>query len=146
MGVLCLKKIKFNQKNSVPAWLQIGVWKITMKKIYYLKTCNTCLRILKEWNLPSDVVLQDIKQEGITVKQLEEMKNLAGSYEALFSKRAKLYSEMDLKNQNLKESDYRQYLLDHYTFLSRPVLIFKNHIFIGNSKKITQQAKEAIHE
>jgi arsenate reductase len=116
-----------------------------MKKVYYLKTCNTCLRILKELNLPSDFILQDIKSEEITVKQLEELKALAGSYEALFSKRAKLYKEMDLKNQLLKEADYKQYLLEHYTFLSRPVIIFKDQIFIGNSKKTTQLAKQAIH-
>ncbi|MDX1315926.1 arsenate reductase family protein [Xanthomarina gelatinilytica] len=116
-----------------------------MKKVYYLKTCNTCLRILKELNLPSGFVLQDIKNEEITVKQLEEMKQLAGSYEALFSKRAKLYKEMDLKNQDLKEADYKQYLLEHYTFLSRPVIVYNNHIFVGNSKKTIQLAKEAIH-
>ena len=116
-----------------------------MKKVYYLKTCNTCLRILKELNLPSGFVLQDIKNEEITVKQLEEMKQLAGSFEALFSKRAKLYKEMDLKNQDLKEADYKQYLLEHYTFLSRPVIVYNNHIFIGNSKKTILLAKEAIH-
>lgn len=75
-----------------------------MKKVYYLKTCSTCIRILKELNLSSDFVLQDIKTEPITVEQLEEMKTLAGSYEALFSKRSKLYKEMDLKNQTLKYS------------------------------------------
>ncbi|GGG38171.1 arsenate reductase family protein [Bizionia arctica] len=116
-----------------------------MKKVYYLKTCSTCLRILKELDLPSDFVLQDIKNEEITVKQLEEMKALAGSYEALFSKRAKLYKEMDLKNQALKEADYKQYILEHYTFLSRPVLIFNDQIFIGNSKKTTALTKQAIH-
>ncbi|MEO8934007.1 MAG: ArsC/Spx/MgsR family protein [Xanthomarina sp.] len=115
-----------------------------MKKVYYLKTCSTCVRILKEWNLSSDFVLQDIKNEEITVEQLEEMKQLAGSYEALFSKRAKLYKELDLKNKSLTESHYKQYILEHYTFLSRPVLLYNNQIFIGNSKKLTQQAKEAI--
>ena len=116
-----------------------------MKKVYYLKTCNTCLRILKELNLSSEFILQDIKSELITVKQLEEMKELSGSYEALFSKRAKLYKEMDLKNQSLKEVDYKHYILDHYTFLSRPVIIFNNQIFIGNSKKTIEQAKQMIH-
>lgn len=116
-----------------------------MKKVYYLKTCNTCLRILKELNLSSEFTLQDIKSESITVKQLEEMKELSGSYEALFSKRAKLYKEMDLKNQSLKEVDYKHYILDHYTFLSRPVIIFNNQIFIGNSKKTIEQAKQIIH-
>jgi arsenate reductase len=116
-----------------------------MKKVYYLKTCSTCSRILKELNLSSDFILQDIKTEDITVKQLEEMKELAGSYEALFSRKAKLYKEMDLKNQNLEERDYKHYILDHYTFLSRPVVIYNNQIFVGNSKTVVEHAKKAIH-
>ncbi|MBP0905585.1 arsenate reductase family protein [Mariniflexile gromovii] len=116
-----------------------------MKKVYYLKTCSTCVRILKELNLPSEFVLQDIKTEAITVKQLKEMKALAGSYEALFSKRSKLYKEMDLKNQKLEERDYKHYILEHYTFLSRPVIIADENIFIGNSKSVVEAAKAAIN-
>lgn len=116
-----------------------------MKKVYYLKTCSTCSRILKELNLSSDFILQDIKTEEITVKQLEEMKELAGSYEALFSRKAKLYKEMDLKSQNLEERDYKHYILDHYTFLSRPVIIYNNQIFVGNSKNVVEHAKKTIH-
>jgi arsenate reductase len=116
-----------------------------MKKVYYLKTCNTCLRILKELNLSSEFILQDIKSEEITVKQVEEMKALAGSYETLFSKRSKLYKEMDLKNQNLIERDYKHYILDHYTFLSRPVIIVNDKIFVGNSKKTVEAAKTFIN-
>ncbi|WP_067145175.1 arsenate reductase family protein [Pseudotamlana agarivorans] len=112
-----------------------------MKKVYYLKTCSTCIRILKELNLPSDFILQDIKTEPLTADQLDQMKTLSGSYEALFSKRAKLYKEMDLKNQNLKERDFKHYLLDHYTFLSRPVIIIDDSIFIGNSKKTIAEIK-----
>lgn len=103
------------------------------------------MRILKELNLPEDFILQDIKEDAITVKQLDEMHALAGSYEALFSKRAKLYKEMDLKHQTLEERDYKQYILEHYTFLKRPVIINNNQIFVGNSKKVVATAKEAIH-
>jgi len=117
-----------------------------MKKVYHLKTCSTCVRILKELNLPSEFILQDIKSEEITVEQLEQMRELAGSYEAFFSKRAKLYKEMDLKNQNLTEKDYKHYLLEHYTFLSRPVFIIDNAIFIGNSKKNIEAVKQALNE
>ncbi|KJD31915.1 arsenate reductase [Tamlana sedimentorum] len=116
-----------------------------MKKVYYLKTCNTCTRILKELNLPKEFVLQDIKSEPITVKQIEDMKALSGSYEALFSKRAKLYKEMDLKNQDLKERDYKNYILEHYTFLSRPVIIIQDDIFIGSSKKTIEAVKTNIN-
>ncbi|WP_420570968.1 arsenate reductase family protein [Kordia sp.] len=115
-----------------------------MKKIYHLKTCNTCQRIIKEIQPTSDFILQGIKEEEITVKQLEEMHALSGSYEALFSRRAKLYKEMDLKNQELTEQDYKQYILEHYTFLKRPVIIVEDQIFIGNSAKTVAAAKEAI--
>jgi len=116
-----------------------------MKKVFYLKTCSTCIRILKELKLPSDFILQDIKTEEITVKQLEHMKSVAGSYEALFSKKSKLYKEMDLKNQTLQERDYKHYILEHYTFLSRPVIIINDTIFIGNSKQVVEKAKDHIH-
>lgn len=105
-----------------------------MKKIYFLKTCDTCKRILK--SIPLDgFTLQEIKSNPITVNQLKEMESLAGSYESLFSRRAKKYKAMDLKNGNLTESDYKQLILEEYTFLKRPVIIIDNKIFIGNSKK-----------
>lgn len=117
-----------------------------MKKIYHLKTCSTCVRIIKSLNLPDDFEFQDIKEQEITVKQLEAMQQLSGSYEALFSKRAKLYKEMGLKDQKLTEKDFKHYILEHYTFLSRPVIIFNDQIFIGNSPKTVEAAKKAIHE
>lgn len=100
------------------------------------------MRILKELNFPSDFELQDIKENPLTVKQLEELHKLSGSYEALFSKRAKLYKEMDLKNTNLQERDFKHYILEHYTFLQRPVIVIGNSIFIGNSKKVLEAAKQ----
>ena len=105
-----------------------------MKKIYYLKTCDTCKRILKQINLDG-FELQEIKTQPITVKQLEEIHVLAGSYEALFSRRSKKYAAMDLKNQVLTEQDYKQLILEEYTFLKRPVVIIDTQVFIGNSKK-----------
>jgi arsenate reductase len=102
------------------------------------------MRIIKELNLPSDFIFQDIKEEEITVAQLEGMHKISGSYESLFSKRAKLYKEMDLKNQNLEERDYKHYILDHYTFLKRPVVIIDNQIFIGNSQKTIKEAKAVV--
>lgn len=105
-----------------------------MKKIYYLKTCDTCKRIIKQINL-NGFELQDIKSQPITVNQLDELFELSGSYEALFSRRSKKYAAMDLKNQTLTEKDYKQLILDEYTFLKRPVIIVDGKIFIGNSKK-----------
>ena len=114
-----------------------------MKKIYSLKTCNSCQSILKELDLPIDFELQDIKETNISAKDLDTLKTLSGSYKALFSKRAKLFKEMGLKNEILQESDYRHYILNHYTFLKRPILVFENQVFIGNSSKTTAAAKLA---
>lgn len=116
-----------------------------MKKIYYLSSCDTCKRILNELSPLNDIEIQDIKSEPITVEQLNVMRYMAGSYEALFSKRARLYSERKLKDQQLEEKDYEALLLEHYTFLKRPVILVNNQIFIGNSKKVVAAAKEIIH-
>lgn len=115
-----------------------------MKKVYFLQTCDTCRRILKEVNLDG-FEKQEIKTQPITVAQLEEMRAMTDSYESLFNKRAKLYKEMDLKNQNVTEADYRQYILDEYTFLKRPVFIVENQIFIGNSKKVVESLKATLN-
>ncbi len=115
-----------------------------MKKLYYLSTCDTCKRIINELNLPSEVIFQDIKTNPLTNEQLEELFNFSKSYEALFSKRARLYKERDLKNASLTEDDYKNLILEHYTFLKRPVLVFNNKVFIGNSKKTITEAKAYI--
>ena len=117
-----------------------------MKKVYYLSTCDTCKRILKELNLPDNFELQDIKFDPMTDDQVEDMKERAGSYESLFSKRARLYKSEGLKDKNLSEADYKKYILEHYTFLKRPVILVGSSIFVGNSKKTTEAAKKAIHE
>jgi len=115
-----------------------------MKKVYFLQTCDTCRRILKEVNLDG-FEKQEIKAQPVTVSQLDEMYAISKSYEGLFNKRAKLYKSMDLKNQEISEADYRQYILDEYTFLKRPVFIVDDEIFIGNSKKEIEKLKGSIN-
>ena len=116
-----------------------------MKKIYHLSTCDTCQRILKELQPLDGFLLQDIKTEAITGEQLEEMHKLSGSYEELFSKRARLFREKGLHEKTLNENDYKNLILEHYTFLKRPVIVFEEKIFIGNSKKAVSAALEYIH-
>jgi len=105
-----------------------------MNKIYFLASCDTCRKIIKSLPNTDKLAFIDIRQNPISETDLEEMHRLSGSYEALFSKKAQLYKSMDLKNKNLQEADFKKYLLEHYTFLSRPVVIFNNEIFIGNTQ------------
>jgi arsenate reductase-like glutaredoxin family protein len=113
-----------------------------MKTIFHLKTCDTCRRIIKSLPNSEGFILQDIKSQPITVAQLEEMHRLAGSYEALFSRKATLYKERGMKDMALTEADYKDLILEHYTFLSRPVIVDGKSIFIGNSPKNVQAAIE----
>ncbi len=123
-----------------------GINKRNMKKIYHLGNCDTCQRIIKELQPLDGFELQNIKTEAITASQLKEMCQLAGSYEALFSKRARLYREKGLHEKQLSETDFKNLILEQYTFLKRPVIIVNGQIFIGNSKKTVLAAKEAIHK
>ena len=69
---------------------------------------------------------------------------MSGSYEVLFSKVARLYRSMNLKEKNLQEVDFKKYLLEHYTFLKRPVFIIDNEVFIGNAKKNIELVKSKL--
>ncbi len=115
-----------------------------MKKIYYLSTCDTCRTIIKRLGGLKDFEWQDIKTEPMTKSQLKEMKEMAGSYEALFSRRAIKYKEMGLKDQVLQEKDFQRLILQEYTFLKRPVIISGDRIFVGNEEKTVAAAEQAI--
>ena len=126
MNFLCTKKLHF-----------------VMNKIYYLASCDTCRKIIKSLHKNNDLEYHDIKQNPITTEELEQMRELSGSYEALFSKKAQLYKSMDLKNKSLTEDDYKNFILEHYTFLSRPVFIIDAKIYIGNTQQNMLQVMKA---
>lgn len=115
---------------------------MTINKIYYLSTCDTCKRIISELGLKEKgFIFQDIKTEKMTAAQLEEMKKHTGSYEALFSRIARKYKELNLSSKQLTEADYKKYILEEYTFLKRPVIFIGNKVFVGNTKPVIAEAK-----
>ena len=116
-----------------------------MSLFYYLSTCDTCQRIMNDLKLPESIQKREIKSEPLTEEELQHLYSLSGSYEALFSKRARLYKERNLKDADLQEEDFKRLLLEHYTFLKRPVLVYNGDIFIGNSKKNVEAAYNALH-
>lgn len=116
-----------------------------MKKIYHLSTCSTCQRIIKELGLEKKgFTFQDIKTEKITPAQLDEMIKMTGSVEALFSKKAIKYRELGLNNKQLTDREMKNYILEEYTFLKRPVIIMDKKIFVGNAPKTIAEAKAAL--
>jgi len=110
-----------------------------MKKIYYLSTCTTCRRIIKEVDPDSSFIFQDIKVSPITIPQLDEIYKISGSYISIFNKQARKYREMSLHNQSLSEEEMRDLILSEYTFLKRPIFIIDHKIFIGNNRKVINE-------
>ena len=117
-----------------------------MRVFYFLSSCDSCKRIQAELKLDSSVTQIDIKKSPLTASQLKQLHSLAGSYEALFSKRAQLYKQRNLKEQVLSEGDFKTLLLEHYTFLKRPVLLYDSKLFVGNTAKVIAEAKAFINE
>jgi len=113
-----------------------------MKKIYHLGTCDTCRKIIKSLPSTEGFELRDIKKEPMTEAEVDHLKDMAGSYEALFSRKATLYKERGLKDKQLSEDDIKKLIMEHYTFLSRPVIVMGDKVFVGNSPKTVQAAVE----
>ena len=116
-----------------------------MRKVYYLSTCSTSKRIIETLELRNkDFIFQDIKFDPVTDSQLSEMYKLTDTYEALFSKIARKYRELGLRNLNLQEADFKKYILQEYTFLKRPVVIIDKQIFVGSCKTNVEILAQAL--
>ncbi|WP_144282352.1 arsenate reductase family protein [Chryseobacterium echinoideorum] len=112
-----------------------------MKKVFYLNTCDTCRKILAQFDL-SGWELREIKKEPVTKEELDKMYDKSKSYESLFSKKSTQIKLRGLDVKSLQEKDFKELILNHYTFLKRPVFLTDKQIFIGNDKKNIEALKE----
>ena len=117
-----------------------------MRVFYYLSTCQTCKRIIKDLYLNDSIQRIDIKKTPMNKDQLNYLYKIEGSYENLINKRAMLFKTLGLRNKALEENDYKKLLLEHYTFLKRPVLAYDNNLFIGNSSNVIIKMKKFLSE
>lgn len=88
------------------------------------------------------VAPREIKSTPLTADDLGALYARTGSYEALFNKRAQRLRTLNTPLNQLGEKDYRNLLLEHYSFLKRPVLLSQQEILIGNSAPV----KEAVEQ
>ena len=112
-----------------------------MQKVFYLKTCGTCTKILKMFDL-SDWELRELKSSPITEQELAQMYEHTKSYEALFSRRSTQIKAREIDVKTLEENDFKELILDHYSFLKRPVFLTDKKIFVGNDKKNIEDLEE----
>ena len=117
-----------------------------MRTFFYLRGCDKCIQIMKTLNLDSAIEQIDVKKNPLNEYQLDELFKLTKNYEALFSKRAQLYKQRGLKDKAINDKKYRMLILEHYTFLKRPILVYDQRIYIGNSPKVVEAAKAFLDE
>lgn len=111
-----------------------------MKQVYHLGTCSTCKRILGEVSWPNDISFIDIKKESITSEVLELLKEQYGTFESVFSKKARRYK--DVQGSITCDEDYKALILSDYTFLRRPVIIYDEFYSVGNNRNAVAQVQE----
>jgi arsenate reductase len=116
-----------------------------MNTYIYLSTCNTCMRILKELDLPEETQLQDVKQQPISASQLQELYDITQSYEALINKRSKVYAALKKEGTVFDEALFKKLLLTAYSCLKRPILFWNGQYYIGNAKNTVAIMQQAVH-
>ena len=113
-----------------------------MNKIWYLSTCDTCKRIIKELDLKDrNFEFIDIRINIISKEELEKIKTtLDCTYEDLFNKRSRKYTKGDF----VSDMEFKEAILKEYTFLKRPIIFYENKYFVGNSKKVTTELERLL--
>jgi len=114
-----------------------------MRRIYYLSTCSTCTKILKELNT-KDAELINLRLNHISEEDLDVLYQQYGSYETLFNKRAQKWKLIPEADKPKSDSDFRGLILSEYTFLKRPAVIVDGQSALGNDAKSVQLMKELL--
>lgn len=117
-----------------------------MHKVYFLSTCDTCRKIMREVGVDERFAKQDIKTHPLTEEQVEHLYHLTGSHEALVNKRARKLKDVLVENPVKNDGDYKKILLMDYTFLKRPVFEIKGKLFIGNARNTVEAVKKALQD
>ncbi|MEE9438206.1 MAG: ArsC/Spx/MgsR family protein [Saprospiraceae bacterium] len=115
-------------------------------KIFILKSCSTCQRIIKELGNITGIPIQNIKELHISSDELTYAKEKIGSYESLFNKRAMKYKSSGLNKKEIDEKEWENLILNEYTFIKRPLAFIGGKVFFGNSKKVVADLKNKITE
>lgn len=112
-----------------------------MKNFYYLKTCDTCRRIMKELSLNEGVRIREIKGDPLSPEEIERLGKKAGSFESIFNKRARKLREKGLNVKELSEKEFQNLLNEDYSFLKRPLFELDKTVIAGNSKQAIEAMK-----
>lgn len=106
-------------------------------KLYGLPHCSTCQKAVAHLESVGVEVesFHDVKENRLSKKEVEKLVKLVGGEDKLFSKRAMKYRSMGLNEMDLSNEDLLNYMVEEYTFIRRPVLVYGDIALAGFSKK-----------
>lgn len=111
---------------------------LEIERMYWLPHCSTCVKAdqyLKDKGATVKKYI-NVKEEQVSEKEIQELCDLMGGVEKLFSKRAMKYRGWGLHEKELSDADMLKYMHEEYTFIKRPVIVTKDkRILAGFSAK-----------
>lgn len=106
-------------------------------KFYWLPHCTTCQKAAKylESKGHSIAEFRDVKSGPLRREEIEQLAELVGGVEDLFSRRAIKYRSMKLSERELTSEEIIGLMVDEYTFIKRPVLVSNGRAIAGFTPK-----------
>jgi len=114
------------------------------KTVYFLSTCDTCKRIMKEVGVNDEFKVIDLKENRLSEDEIAFFVNKVDSISDLINKRSVIYKEQGLKNKQLSDDEIESLLIQHYTLIKRPIFILGEDTFIGNSREVIEKVKSRL--
>jgi arsenate reductase (glutaredoxin) len=108
-----------------------------MIKFYWLPNCSTCVkakRFLDDNNIEIND-LRDIKSNRLSRAEVENLVEIIGDVNELFSRRAIKYRELGLNLREVSDAEMLYLMTEECTFIKRPVLVIDGKAFAGFSEK-----------
>jgi arsenate reductase len=111
---------------------------------FWLPNCSTCVKAKNhiERHGIRDFELRDIKENPLSRAELEALAKKLGGADELFSRRAIKYREMKLNERELSKEEMLDLMSEEYTFLKRPILVYKGKAIAGFFEKFWNQFLE----
>ena len=114
-------------------------------KFIFLSTCSTCKKIINILGIENKSFLQDVKHKILSKNQLDFLYNYTKSYEALINKRGLVYKKIKQDGLIMNEKKFKELLEKEYSCVKRPILIWNNKVYIGNSKSTVEMMNFVIN-
>ncbi len=105
--------------------------------LYWLPNCDTCQKAKKFLDAKGVEIslLHNLKQDNLKRKEIENLAQMIGGVDLMFSRRAIKYREMGLNKREVSETEMLDLITSDYTFVKRPVLVRNGKAIAGFSEK-----------